>query len=324
MRVPLLRLCLVIVLCSLTITLVPWQTALGNDMPVDVSDVTKDNLSERGPYSVKVVRGHRRTISGATRSYTLYVPQSAAAATTTRFPVVIFLHGFFMSGTQHSKHAEYLAERGIAVFLPNLTRVLWGDKNRVRNVKDVIDQINWLRHQAKSKSSPIYANINPECLGIAGNSSGGAVCLELLIRAQKAKIPVQSMCSMDGVAWDRSFDEMPRAEPSICNEHARILQFLAKASFPSDDVRLIGARHCDAENPTTFRCQCICGRSREKFRLLFQELTYLYFRDTLDAGKIDSTGGTFVEMVKSLEKEGRATSQLKTQNSTAVVPSTDN
>jgi acetyl esterase/lipase len=295
--------------------------AIESKVPVDRADaITNDS----GPYKFKVEYGQRRTISGAKRSYTLYVPQPSSALPPPPFPVVVFLHGFLMSGTQHSKHAEYLAERGVAVFLPNLTRVLWGDKNRQKNVKDVIDQIKWLRRQAKSKGSPLYGVIDPDRLGIAGNSSGGAVCLELLIRAQKANIAVESMCSMDGVPWDRSWTEMPnvkpvhilslRAEPSICNEHARILQFLNRAPFPFDDVKIIGAHHCDAENPTTLRCMCICGRSREKFRLLFQEVTYLYFRDTLDSANVGSPTGSFLDTVKNLEKSGQAVCQLNARH----------
>src|SRR5262249_13233981 len=163
-------------------------------------------------------------------------------------------------------------------------KVLLGDETRMENVADVLDEISWLELQSRIPGNPLYGLVDSDRVGIAGNSAGGALCLELLLAAQKANIPIQAMCSLDGVPWDRTWSRMTkikpvkmlslRAEPGLCNYHARVLLYLARLKFPFDDVKINGAHHCDVENPTTFGCRCLCGRSDEKYRRIFQRLTY--------------------------------------------------
>lgn len=288
-------------------------------------------------YKVEIRRGQRRTISGKKRSYTLYLPQANGNLPGPPYPLLVIAHGFLMSGTQQSNNSRYFAERGIAVLSPNITRILWGDKNRVRNIKDILDQMNWVLHQNKDKNSFLYGQIDPERVGSTGNSSGGAVALELVIQAQKAKVPVHAFCSMDGAVWDRSLPAMPgltplktislRAEPSICNEHARMLDFLRQTKFSFDDIKIIGARHCDAENPTTIRCECICGRSRPEYRRLFQLFTYLFFRDAFHTPKLSEPTKDIMQVAKDLETDGKVVVTLDlhgTQKATAASVSSAN
>jgi hypothetical protein len=284
--------------------------------------------SESGLYRVEIQRGQRRTISGTERSYTLYLPQPTANLPGPPYPLLVIAHGFLMSGTQQSANSLYFAKRGIAVLSPNLTRVLWGDKNRVDNIKDVIDQLCWVKQQNASKKSGIYGMIDENRIGIAGNSSGGAVALETLVQAQIQKVPIHAFCSMDGAPWDKSWSYMPkltplkvlslRAEPSICNEHARMLNFLRSTTFSFDDIKIIGAHHCDAENPTTVRCECICGKSRGQYRELFQRMTYLFFRDAFGVPRIDGPNKSLLETARDLEGEGKVTAHLNQQGSTKV------
>jgi hypothetical protein len=306
-------------LLALTLLANLWAPALAVESVDGLSAANSVSASQH-LYEVEVERGQRRTASGTKRSYTLYLPKPTADLPKPPYALLVMAHGFFMSGNQQSNNAEYFAQRGFVVLSPNLTRVLWGDKNRLHNIKDVLDQINWVIRQSKNKKSPLYGLIDPERVGMAGNSSGGAVSLELVIQAQKAKVPIHAMCSMDGAPWDRSFSYMPkltplkilslRAEPSICNEHARILNFFRSMSFPFDDIKIIGARHCDAENPTTIGCMCICGRSRSEYRAIFQLFTYLFFRDTFNVARLADPTKSLVEVANQLQTDGKVTVNL--------------
>lgn len=290
--------------------------------------INPNSESEKGLFRVEIRKGQRRTISGTKRSYTLYLPQPAAGLPGPPFPLIVIAHGFLMSGTQQGNNSLYFAQRGIAVLSPNLTRVLWGDKNRVDNIKDVIDQLCWVKRQSESKKSSLYGMIDKDRVGLTGNSSGGAVALETLVQAQKQKIPIHAFCSMDGAPWDKSWSYMPkltslkilslRAEPSICNEHARMLNFLRSSNVSFDDIKIIGAHHCDAENPTTLRCMCICGRSRSQYRELFQRLTYLFFRDAFAVPRIDGQNKSLSEIADDLEHAGKVTVRFNQQGSTKV------
>jgi dienelactone hydrolase len=292
-------------------------TAVTGSAPTP-SNATNKQATKLYQYIIK--HGHRRTASGAVRGYTLYIPQPDPSLPPPPFPIVLLAHGFLMTGFEQSINAKYLAERGFVVFTPNLSRLLWGDDKRMKNIADLVDHLSWLRTQSKTANSPLNGIADPERIAIGGNSSGGAVCLELLFEAQKANIPVQAVCSLEGVPWERSLDRVPqlkpthflslRAESCICNENARMLYFLGLLKFPYDDIRINGAHHCDAENPPGFGCKFVCGRSREVYRDLFKSLMCLYLQSTLKTATLNAPGENFASVVQDLEREGRVSSHL--------------
>ena len=272
-------------------------------------------------FEVKVLTGHFRTKSGTTRNYTLYVPQKNSLLPTPPYPMLVLVHGFLMTGHQHSGNAKYFAQRGFVTLTPDMTKILLGDENRMHNVKDILEQISGLIKESETKSSSLNGLIDPNRIGIAGNSAGGAVCLEMILEAQKENIPIQAMCSLDGVPWDRTKDRMTklkpvnilslRAEPGLCNYYSRMVGYLKLLNFPYNDVKLNGAHHCDVENPTTLGCRCVCGTSTAKYRAIFQRLTYLYFKDTLYASPLAAAPSeTFIEAVNDLKKDGEAIAAL--------------
>jgi hypothetical protein len=272
-------------------------------------------------YKVKIVTAHFRTKSGTNRNYTLYIPEKNSILPESPFPFLVLIHGFFMTGYQHSNNAKYYAQRGFVTITPDMTKLLLGDENRTKNVCDILEQISGLIKDSKTPSSSLYGLIDPNRIGIAGNSAGGAVCLELLLEAQKTDIPIQAMCSLDGVPWDRTKKQMEklkpvnilslRAEPGLCNYYARMVPYLKLLKFAYNDVKINGAHHCDVENPTTLGCRCVCGASNEKNRALFQHLTYLFFRDSLSGSTLaGSPAETFIEAVKDLKKDGIAIADL--------------
>ncbi len=301
----------------------PYQLALAS-IAATVNPSSETVINNRKLYRYKIEHSHRRTASGAVRGYTLYIPQADPSLPPPPFPVVLLAHGFLMTGFEQSVNAKYLAERGFVVLTPNLSRILWGDKKRMRNIADLVDHLQWLREQANAAGSPLKGIADPERIAIGGNSSGGAVCLELLFEGQKAHVPIQAVCSMEGVPWERSLDRVAQLKPThflslrsetcFCNEYARMLYFLGKLKFPFDDVRINGAHHCDAENPPGFGCKFVCGRSREVYRDLFKRLMYLYLQDALNAPNITAPGETFTKVVQDLEHSGKIIAHLNNQN----------
>ncbi len=299
--------------------------------PADCKQIfNRSALPESAPhlYKVKIERGHYRTISGGSRTYTLYLPQADATLPSGHYPVVVLLHGFLMTGAQHRNNADYFASHGVIALTPDLTKVLLGDDTRMRNVSDLLAEIKWLIEQSNATKGSLAGMVDPGRIGIAGNSAGGAACLELLLEAQKSGIPINTMCSLDGVPWDRSWHRLAqlekvnilalRAEPGLCNYHSRMLQYLALLRFPFDDVKINGAHHCDVENPSTLGCHCICGTSNEKYRRIFQKLTYLYFRDKFQAPVFDDCKQSFVETVATLQSDGKVVADLNQTKHTEI------
>jgi len=285
---------------------------------------TKTHFSPNSPtfnlYAVKRIHGRRRTASGSTRSYVLYIPQKSPSLPGPPYPLVVMVHGFLMSSNQQGSTDLYIAQRGIAVLAPNMTRILLGSKNRTKNVIDVVDQTKWLVQQNKTSSSPYYGLIDPQRMGIAGNSSGGAVCFESALEAQRIHIPFHSLCSMEGVPWDRTLGRVSQLEPTqiltlraescLCNFHWNVLKYTKLLKFPTNDVKVNGAHHCDAENPTTVGCMSVCGISHRKYRQLFKLITYLYLRDTLKAPRVYNPSQSFAEVMNDMQRDGIVSAHL--------------
>jgi hypothetical protein len=267
-------------------------------------------------YQVQVTRGKRRAVSGTEREYALFVPHAPEGMPRGPYPLVVFVHGFLMTGAQQAANAQNLAQRGFIVLTPNMTKVLLWDQNRMENVHDIIDHIQWL----ESGSSPVAGKIDRSRVAVAGNSSGGAVILEVALEAQKQHVPIAAICSLDGTIWDRTSPRISsiqplkvlslRCEPSLCNEHGRQLAHLQELKFPFDDVKVIGSQHCDVENPTTLPCSCICGTTNDKNRRIFAQLLYAWLRDNLNAPKFSINTPSFSQIVNGLQLEHRVAARL--------------
>jgi pimeloyl-ACP methyl ester carboxylesterase len=281
-------------------------------------------------YKVRAEVGKRRTKSGAIRRYTVYIPEKDASLPGGPYPAVVLIHGFLMTGIQHRNNAEYMAQHGIIAYTPNIAKLLLGDDKRMHNVDDLVDDVAWLTGKSGPQPDYLKGLVDPNRIGMAGNSSGGAVILEMALVAQKEKIPIHTMVSLDGVPWDRTADRIAdiqpikflclRAEPCLCNYHARMLHFLEKLKFSFDDVKVNGAHHCDVENPTTVGCRSICGVSDGSHRMMFQKLLYYYMRDTLDAPRFGDNKG-FFEIVQEMQNEDKVIAKFDALHSASTLSS---
>lgn len=280
----------------------------------------QDNSSIANLYTVRRIHGQRRTSSGTSRTYVLYIPGNRGSLPKQPYPLVVMVHGFLMSSNQQSSTCRYLAERGFAVLAPNMSRIMWGKENRTKNVKDVVDQTVWLIKQSKTPNSPFFGLCDASRMAIAGNSSGGAICFEAALEAQKVNLPYHALCSLEGVPWDRTLSQVKdiepmniltlRAEPCLCNYHSNVLKYTERLRFATDDVKINGAHHCDAENPTSVGCMSVCGTSHKKFRRLFELIAYLYLRDSLDAPKLYEPTKSFVEVMNEMQVNGKVVIHL--------------
>jgi dienelactone hydrolase len=280
-----------------------------------IKQVLESKTESSELYSYKVTVAKHTAQSGRTREFTIYVPDVNASLPKAPFPTVIMAHGFLMTAKQQRENGEYFARRGIVVIAPNISKLLLGEETRMNNIEDILDLQKWL-----TTESPYKEVIDVNRFAVGGNSSGGAVALELLIQMQRRGMPCRTACFLDGVPWDRSWAAVKelkpvnaltlRAEDTLCNEKARMLKCLAPIPYSFDDVKIVGAHHCDAEAPTTIGCLCVCGKSDPVHRARFQRVLYLYLRDTLDAHNFETPALPFTELMKTMQKEGTVEAKL--------------
>ncbi len=263
------------------------------------------------------IRASRMASRGRIRSYEMYIPKRDANSRSDTFPLVVLVHGF-MRKPKHMRHnAEYLAERGIFVLVPEMDQILWGYEKRGRNMDEVTDLIKWFLPRASDPKDKLYGAFDPHRVGMLGHSSGGPICIEVIIDLQKQGIAIDSMMLPDGIVWPRTMERLAqlqplnvfsvRSEPAVCNQHASVLGLLEKLPFPYQDFKVNGSKHCDPENPTNWGCKCICGKSKDEYRNVFVRLMYVYFKDRLKAPSTPDSHPTLEATLRQFETNKKIT-----------------
>jgi pimeloyl-ACP methyl ester carboxylesterase len=269
---------------------------------------------EDGPYEVTVESGQRKTDIGDCIAYDLFIPEVTADLSEPPWPAVVISHGFARDKSRHRCTAEFLARRGIVVLTPNLVSLLRGEKAQLRNIADLVDHVTWLIERSATEGNALEGLIDPERIGLAGHSAGGAISLEATVDRQATDWPVGALCLLDAVPWDRTvrrtseLSALPfaslRSEPGACNNWGSIKEVLAALSFPSEDVLVTGGTHCDPEDPTNALCTIPCGGTGEAQRQVYRELLYLFFADALAAPLANDAERTYEEALAALEAAG--------------------
>ena len=271
-------------------------------------------ISEAALFPVTIESAVRRTAFGDTIAYDLYVPQAGPGLPAPPWPAVVLNHGFGRDKRYHAQNATFLAERGIVTLVPNLVSLLGGESAQLRNVANTVDHMAWLRTRSASPGDSLRGLVDPLRIGLAGHSAGGAVAFEAAWDQERtAGIPASALVLLDAVPWDRTVERAPglgalfavnlRSEPSACNALGSSRKLPPAVAFPLDDVHIVGATHCDPENPSDSLCAVACGAATPRRTGLYQELLYAFLRDVLRAPAVEP-GPSFGERVATLEAEG--------------------
>ena len=274
-------------------------------------------------FDVRIEEGERKTSTGDTVAYELFLPTPGQDLPPPPWPVVVLTHGFGRDYHYHAKNARYMARRGIVVLTPNMTSLTLGRPAQVRNIVNTVDHIVWLQRRAMSGHDPLKGSIDRNRIGLAGHSAGGAISFEAAILSQERGIPVAGLCLLDGTPWDRTLNRAPRlrwlpfaslrSEASVCNFHGKVVSLLGRLSFPTEDIQIMEGTHCDAENPSNATCWFLCGGKNGDGQHLYQQLMYLFFQDALGVPRLEENQETYSELLKSLAARGTITRRPGTQ-----------
>jgi pimeloyl-ACP methyl ester carboxylesterase len=280
-----------------------------------------EDVLDSGPYAVSEEKGTRQTPTGDRLEYTLFVPQPRENLPPPPWPGVVLTHGFARDKGYHQYNARYLASRGMVVLTPDMATLLTGETGQIRNISNLVDHVRWLVARAELEGDRLRGVLDKNRIGLAGHSAGGAVTFEAAVRAQQSETPVQAVCLLDAVPWERTLrqaGEFPsialasfRSEPSACNANGNVRSLLARLPFPVDDVRIVGANHCAPENPSDELCILVCGADKKGPRALYQRLLYLFMRDALDAPRFDTDEETLQQALVRLEGDGRVVRTMR-------------
>ena len=265
--------------------------------------------STPGPYQVDVEKGSRITATGDSVAYALYLPVPAEDQPQPPYAAVILTHGFSRNYRVHEGNARYLAERGIVVMTPNMSSLLAGRSEQVRNARNTADHIAWLARRSATPGDRVHGMVDPTRMGLAGHSAGGAVSFQAAVLSQEGPHPVAALCLLDAVPWQATLQAAPHLRPlPVCSLRAESSAFNAwdsgqklvdAVTFPIDDIRIRGASHVDPENPSTTAARLVVGLSPER-QAIFTRLMYLFFQDALQVHSVECPATSFQAMLAEL------------------------
>jgi hypothetical protein len=204
---------------------------------------------------------------------TIHVKLSAGASDVDIFwpgtavpaPLVIVAHGFFRRRHNMSAWGQHLAKEGFVAAVPDLP----ARSDHVRNGRFISD----LRAYLCTVESWMQ-RIDPSRVGLMGFSAGG---LASLLSAADNPGPA-IWVGLDPVDWHGIGTKSAplvycravvlTAEPSTCNSHGNSRNIIATLPH-CEHFGVAGAVHVDAEWPTDWMAEAVCGRSTDEKRSEF-------------------------------------------------------
>ena len=265
-------------------------------------------------FQVEIERGERVTSGGDTIGYDLFVPKPWADAPSPPWPGVVIIPGYGRDRNHHRKNAYFLAQAGMIVLTPSPVTLFSGEPAQFRNIANTVDHSSWLKGRSAKSGDRLAGLIDPDRIGLAGHSAGGAIAFEAAIEAQASSAAIHALCLLDAVPWDRTLERAGALEPlafasfrsstSICNGWGRVVSLLERLTFPCEDVQIVGASHCDPENSSMALCSLLCGRGGRKQRALYQNLMFLFFCEAFGMTSHKHNGENLKMALEGLEKRG--------------------
>ncbi len=193
-------------------------------------------------------------------SVDIYLPEAEKPA-----PLVVVAHGFSRKRRNMSGWGRHLASEGFVAAVPNLPS--WSDHARNgRFLSDVCAQL--CAHDTWKE------RIDPSRVGLMGFSAGGLA--GLLAAADNPRVAIwvgldpvdRSGLGAQAAPLIKCHAVVLTAEPSACNAHGNAQQII-DALPTCEQFKVTGAVHVDAEWPTTWLAEVVCGRSSDKRRSEF-------------------------------------------------------
>ena len=200
----------------------------------------------------------------------LYWPQAVRQG-----PMVIVVHGFLRSRRNMSGWGQHLAKEGMVAVVPDLPT----QADHARNGRFISELRAHLLDDESFKQ-----RIDAGRVGLLGFSAGGLS--SLLSAADSPAVGVwvgldpvdQDGLGVRAAAMVKSRAVVLTAEPSSCNAHGSARDLVA-VLVQGEHFKIAGAVHADAEWPTSWLAELVCGRSTDEKRAQFRVLATTALQD---------------------------------------------
>jgi dienelactone hydrolase len=169
---------------------------------------------------------------------------------------VINLHGAGEQGMYKYEVSRLMASRGLVAATPSFTNLL---TNPTQADADILNKFfEWMVQASNDPQSPIAGKVDPARYGIAGHSNGGVVFL-----AAASNPKIKAVIGWDAVAYIESTAALKQpslhlvAQGHQCGGGSS--QGYLGAPPPKAMGIVVGASHCDFDDPVGPFCTGVCG-----------------------------------------------------------------
>jgi len=224
------------------------------------------------------------TVGGSPFAIDAYTPNTGGP-----WPVIGLGHGFSNSKDNMVALAQLLATRGNVVVVPQFPV---GSGDHARNGQALLAAMDWA-------ISTFPAKADASRQGVAGHSAGGlAAFLAAAARpALKAAVMLDAVDS-NGVGAAATVTVptlLTFATPGSCNTMTNSTAWYAGLGGPKGRLVVVGAGHCDAQDPTnTLFCTLTCGAANAARQTLFKRyaVAWLQYFVSCEAAAREAMDGT--------------------------------
>lgn len=215
----------------------------------------------RGPEPVTDYDAGRVMSAGVPIPLRVYLPASPGGP----LPVVLVVHGFLRNGTYMAELARTLASRNMVALVPDMPCGLGGCDHSA-NAAQLAGLLEWAVSEGGRRSSPLAGRVDGARRGAVGHSWGALS--SLLASALPGVLDVVVLLDPNDDRGEGA-QAAPRVGAPLLLLTAEVLGtcnsawgggVFATVPTPSLRARVLGAAHCDAEEPSDALCPIGCGR----------------------------------------------------------------
>lgn len=212
--------------------------------------VGEHSPSEAGPFPFAEYRAELRD-EARDRSIDLLLiyPVDARGSPVQSRPLIVFNHGFLLSGDGYRSYGRHLASHGFVVALPTLPMTLWG-VHHAEWAADIRFALDFCLGASENEHPPLSGAIDGSRIGASGHSLGGKLSLLEAVADER----IRAAALLDPVDGGNPVFPDPERYPSVTPER------MSELEIP---ILLIGA---ELGSQTVFLTPCAPeGENYERF-----------------------------------------------------------
>lgn len=218
---------------------------------------------ERGPHQIATLDAGEVSAAGEMIPLAVYYPTDLVAPG----PLVAVVHGYVRNGSFMRVMAETLASHGLVAIVPDMPCTLLGGCDHDENGLQISGLMDWAIDQsANNMMSPIYGLVDSSKLGVIGHSWGGlGVFMSGLLDTRYQSVVTLDANDDRGLAagnapmFDRPSMHIMASVSGACNSTDWGDSVYPLTLSPHMRIRIVGAGHCDVEDPTDNFCPTFCN-----------------------------------------------------------------